>query len=182
MLETHWTVQEADTADLPATDVQEIRLLLDVAFGGRFSSEDWNHALGGRHFFIRNSAGRIVSHASVVERKLETSGYPLSTGYVEAVATQPEFQRQGLATAVMHAVGEFVQDRFELSALSSSRAGFYEKRGWIRWRGATWCREEENLARTADEDGGVFVKFTRHGPLLDVEGDIVVQWRAGDVW
>jgi aminoglycoside 2'-N-acetyltransferase I len=175
-------IELATTADLSATDLQAVRRLMDAAFGDRFSEEDWKHATGGTHFYIRGSKGSVVSHASVVGRRLESSGAEMSTGYVEAVATEPEFQRRGLATAVMLSVAEFVQERFELGALSSGNPAFYERLGWIRWRGATWCREEGHLARTADEDGGVLVLPTRYSPPLDFEGDIAVEWRSGDVW
>lgn len=163
-------------------DLQAVRRLMSAAFGERFSEEDWQHATGGTHFFIRGPEGSVVSHASVVARSLESSGAQMSTGYVEAVATQPEFQRRGLATAVMLRVADFVEERFELGALSSGKPAFYEKLGWIRWRGATWCRRGGDLFRTADEDGGVFVLPLRHSPPLDFEGDIAVEWRSGDVW
>lgn len=182
-------VSEASLADVPRlagiragdTDLLGIRRLMNAAFGDRFSEEDWRHAIGGRHFFIRNPAGTIVAHAAVVGRTLEASGYQLSTGYVEAVATQPELQGRGLASAVMGAVAEFIQRRFDVGALSGD-PGFYEKLGWIRWRGPTWCRDGENLTRTADDDGGVLVLPTRRCPPLDLEGDIAVEWRRGDVW
>jgi hypothetical protein len=102
-------------------------------------------------------------------------------GYVEAVATRPEFQGRGLATAIMGAVAAFIQAHFELGALSGD-PDFYERVGWVRWRGATWCREGESLTRTADEEGDVLVLPTRAGPPLDVQGDIAVEWRSGDVW
>jgi aminoglycoside 2'-N-acetyltransferase I len=175
-------VELATTADLHASDLRAIRLLMGAAFGDRFSEEDWTHATGGTHFFVRNSGGSVVSHASVVGRRLESSGAQLNTGYVEAVATQPEFQRKGLGTAVMLRVAEFLQEHFDLGALSSGKPAFYERLGWITWRGPTWCREEGHLARTADEDGGVLVLPTRRSPPLDFEGDITVEWRSGDVW
>lgn len=177
-----WTVEEAASSSLSPADLSEIRDLMDVAFGERFSEEDWAHAVGGRHFFIRSPEGSVVSHASVVGRTLEISGRTLSTGYVEAVATRPDLRGKGLATAIMRAVADHVDEHFRLGALSSGLVGFYERLGWIRWRGATWCRGEAGVFRTADEDGGVLVLPTRTGPPADVEGDIVVDWREGDVW
>ena len=44
----------------------------------------------------------IVSHAMWVTRWLQPGNQPpLRTAYVEMVATEPEFQRRGFATAVM---------------------------------------------------------------------------------
>ena len=181
MSDTGWTVEEANTADLPYADLSEIRRLMDAAFGDRFSEEDWSHALGGRHFLVRGPGDTVICHASVVGRKLGASGHQLSAGYVEAVATQPEFQREGLATAVMRAVAGYIHGHFQIGALSGDPE-FYEKLGWNRWRGATWCRGREGLFRTADEDGGVLVLPTRSSPRLDFDGDIAVEWRPGDVW
>lgn len=172
----------ATTEEMSAVDLRAVRRLMSDAFGERFSEEDWQHAIGGTHFFIRGPEGGIVSHASVVARSMESSKARMSTGYVEAVATQPELQGRGLATAVMLKVADFVEERFELGALSSGKSAFYERVGWMRWRGATWCRKGDDLLRTADEDGGVFVLSFRHSPPLDFEGDIAVEWRSGDVW
>jgi aminoglycoside 2'-N-acetyltransferase I len=177
-----WDVEMARTAKLSVADLQALRRLMTAAFGERFSEEDWKHAIGGMHFFIKRPGGGVVSHASVVGRRLESAGAQMSAGYVEAVATQPEFQGQGLATAVMLRVAEFIEAQFDIGALSSGKPAFYEKLGWTRWRGATWCRQAGRLVRTADEDGGVFVLPTRHGPPVDSDGDIAVEWRTGDVW
>jgi len=175
-------VELATTAELSAIELQAVHDLMSAAFGDRFSEEDWRHATGGMHFFIRGREGSVVSHASVVGRRVESSGVEMSTGYVEAVATQPEFQRRGLATAVMLRVAGFLEGHFEFGALSSGKPAFYERLGWMRWRGATWCRRNGQLSRTADEDGGVLVLPMRHTPPLDFDGDIAVEWRTGDVW
>ena len=53
MPEPNWTIEEADSASLSPADLSAIRHLMDVAFGERFSEEDWRHALGGTHVFIR---------------------------------------------------------------------------------------------------------------------------------
>ena len=54
--------------------------------------------MGGVHW-LAEARGRIVGHASVVPRLLEADGVPLTTGYVEAVATHPDWRRRGIATA-----------------------------------------------------------------------------------
>jgi aminoglycoside 2'-N-acetyltransferase I len=181
MSETPRFVEEAETTDLSAADLVGIQRLMDAAFGDRFSDDDWSHALGGRHFFVRDTEGGIVSHASVVGRAVGLSGHLLSAGYVEAVATRPESRNRGLAAAVMRSAAQFISQHFQIGALSGAPDS-YEKLGWIRWRGPTWCRGERGLSRTADEDGGVFVLPTPSSPPLDLEADISVEWRRGDVW
>ena len=179
---TTWPhVEEVESGDLGASDLADIRRLMGTAFGHRFSAEDWAHALGGRHFLLREADGALITHAAVVGRTLEVAGASLATGYVEAVATRPELQGQGHGSAVMTVVNTFLQERYELGALSGD-AAFYGRLGWILWRGPTWYRRGARRVRTPEEDGGVLVLPTRSTPPLDFDGDIVADWREGDVW
>ena len=73
-----------------------IRALLDAAFDGDFSDDDWAHALGGTHALIE-AGGAVIAHASVVPRVLDVGTQPVRAGYVEAVAVLPA--RQGKDSA-----------------------------------------------------------------------------------
>ena len=42
-------VRTAPTSQLSPADLHELRALLDAAFAGRFSDDDWAHAVGGVH-------------------------------------------------------------------------------------------------------------------------------------
>ena len=44
-----------------------IRTLLDLAYEGDFSSEDWEHTFGGK-YFIGYLGDTIIAHGSVVPR------------------------------------------------------------------------------------------------------------------
>ena len=94
------------TDGLGEPEIAAIRELLDAAFWDdedeRFTEDDWLHSIGGLHVVL-DLAGEIVAHASVVERELRVAGQPLRTGYVEAVATAPAYQRRGYGTQVMRA-------------------------------------------------------------------------------
>ena len=57
------------TPELTSDELDRIRTMLVEAYDADFSETDWEHALGGVHFFAVE-AGEIVSHASVVERSL----------------------------------------------------------------------------------------------------------------
>ena len=81
-----------------------------------------------------------MAHGSVVARELHTNGHRLATGYVEAVATLPVRQRRGHGSALMRAIGEHIDQMFELGALDTGIAGFYERFGWIVWEGPTFVR------------------------------------------
>ena len=105
------TLRQVKTGELTAAEVARIRELMRDAFAadehGGFTEEDWQHSIGGTHFLLE-SDGKIVCHASVITRELHVDGVPLLAAYVEAVATDPAFQRQGLGAQVMRAVGDFI--------------------------------------------------------------------------
>jgi len=50
------TVRSATTAELTAADLRQMRTLLWEAFPkgeDGFTEDDWEHAMGGRHFMLR---------------------------------------------------------------------------------------------------------------------------------
>jgi aminoglycoside 2'-N-acetyltransferase I len=175
------TLREACTDALSVTLRVELRRLLDAAFEGDCSDDDWDHALGGVHVWVTD-ADRVISHASVVARTLLHADRPMRVGYVEAVATLATHRRRGYGSMVMTRVGEIVADGYALGALSTSAHVFYERLGWQRWRGRTFVDGPRGRERTAEEDGGIMVLRTPRSPALDLGGDLVCDWRAGDVW
>jgi aminoglycoside 2'-N-acetyltransferase I len=173
------------TNALTASEIDDIRSLMDVAFGSdeddRFTDEDWAHAIGGTHFVL-DLEGRIVAHASVVERQIQVAGRPLRTGYVEAVATAPEHQGIGLGSLLMTAVTAEVRDRYELGVLGTGRHHFYERLGWMRWLGPSSVRLDGGERATPEDDGYIMVLATPASPPLDPHDPITCEWRPGDVW
>lgn len=173
------------TDELTASEIQAIRKLLVDAFGTdeeeRFEEDDWQHAIGGLHFVLESDAA-IVAHASVVERELHVDGRPFRTGYVEAVATGREHQGTGLGSTVMREVGSYIRDRFELGALGTGSHRFYERLGWLTWRGPSSVRTASGLLRTPDDDGYILVLPTPTSPSPDLAASISCEWRPGDIW
>jgi aminoglycoside 2'-N-acetyltransferase I len=168
-------------AEAPTALLAEVRTLLDEAFRGSFSDDDWAHALGGRHVVVLDD-GAVVAHAAVVPRAIDVAGRPLRTGYVEAVASRPDRQGEGLGSAAMAAVAGLVRAEHEMGALSSSSWGFYARLGWERWQGPTYVRSGARTVRTEDEDDGVMV--LRFGPSagVDLSAPISCESRPGDDW
>jgi aminoglycoside 2'-N-acetyltransferase I len=179
------TLRRVPTHALTAAEVEAIRELLWAAFppgdDEAFTEEDWRHSIGGLHFLLELD-GEFLAHASVVERELHVGGRPLRTGYVEAVATGPERQGRGLGTRVMREVNSYIEERFELGALGTGSHHFYERLGWLTWRGPTSVRTGDGTRRTPDEDGFILVLPTPASPPLDLEAPISCPWRPGDVW
>jgi aminoglycoside 2'-N-acetyltransferase I len=174
-------LQLAHTADL-APEVLDAahRLLLDV-FGDDFNEHDWEHALGGVHALLREGA-ELVGHASVVQRRLLHGGRALRTGYVEAVGVRADRRNRGYGARLLNAMEGIVRGGYDLGALAADGgvAGFYMKRGWIRWEGPTAVLSPEGIRRTEEEDGGIYVLPV--AAPLDLAAKLVCDWRDGDVW
>ena len=145
------------------------------------SDDDWEHALGGVHALAWEDA-ELVGHASVVQRRLIHGGRALRTAYVEGVGVRADRRRRGLAGAMMDALERVIRGAYELGALSASEEAIelYAGRGWQRWRGPTSVLTPTGTSRTEDDDGGVYVL-----PValpLDLDGELICDWRDGDVW
>lgn len=177
-------VRAVRTSDLTPDEVTAIRTLLWAAFPPGeegFTESDWDHAVGGMHFVLELD-GRIVSHASVVERDIHVGDRHFRTGYVEAVATDPDHQDRGFGSRVMREVGAYIEEHYELGALGTGRHTFYERLGWLTWQGPTGVRTSGGAIRTPDEDGFILVLPTPRAPALDLTVPISCEWRPGDVW
>jgi aminoglycoside 2'-N-acetyltransferase I len=173
-------VDTVGTDELDAGRLSRLRALLDRAFDD-FDDHDWAHALGGFHVVVELD-GTPVAHASVVERPIRIHDREFRTGYVEAVATDPDVQGRGAGGLAMRRVGDLIGRHFELGALCTGLAGYYERFGWERWRGPTHVRGADGVRPTPEEDGLIFV--LRHGPsaTVDLGSAISCDQRTGDDW
>jgi aminoglycoside 2'-N-acetyltransferase I len=178
-------VRRLATSELTETEIPAIRRLLVAAFGDdeedRFEDADWEHALGGTHVVVEADR-TIVAHAAVVERELRVAGRPLRTGYVEAVATAPDRQGQGLGTLAMEAIGAIIERDYELGALGTGVHHFHERLGWVTWQGPAFVRTPGGDHRTEEDEGYILVLRTARSQALDLSAPISCDWRAGDVW
>ena len=122
----------------------------------------------------------IVSHAMWVTRWLQFSDQPpLHTAYVEMVATEPQFQGRGFATAVMRRLASAIHD-FELGGLSPAEPMLYEKLGWIFWQGPLFIRTPDGLISTPE--GSVMILRLPKTPSLDLTLPLSAEWREGELW
>lgn len=173
-------VVETDTID--ADTRTGLRTLWTRAFGSRFTDADADHAYGGVHVLVRDS-GRIIGHAAVVPRPIKFGDQPWRTvGYVEAVATDPERQGDGVGRRVMEHLQVEISSRWGVALLSTGRAtGFYEALGWERWLGLSFT-QLGGVAVPDGEHGGLMV-FCRDRALMPPRTlAVTCQDRAGDAW
>ena len=171
----------AASEQLTGVQIDATRALVEDAFEGAFDDHDWDHTVGGVHVFVVDD-DVIVAHGAVVQRTLVAGDRRLRSGYVEGVATARAHRHRGLGTMVMKRVAEVIQANFELGALSTAVAEFYELLGWERWRGPTYVDTPSGRVRTQDEDDGILVLRTATTRALDTTVALTCDWRRGDVW
>ncbi|WP_086830401.1 GNAT family N-acetyltransferase [Streptomyces sp. NRRL B-24572] len=176
------TVRIAPTHELGSARLRSVRDLLDVAFEGDFSEEDWDHALGGVHAWIEDERG-IAAHGAVVQRRVLHRGRSRRVGYVEGVAVRGDRRRRGLGGAVMAGLERVIDGTYAFGALSASDAGaaLYRARGWRVWEGRLDVLGPEGIVRLAEEEGSVFLRPAAGLAPPDPAAPLVFDWRDGDV-
>ncbi|WP_327353240.1 GNAT family N-acetyltransferase [Streptomyces sp. NBC_01304] len=175
------TLRTAHTADLTRAELAAVRALLDDAFEGDFSDEDWDHGLGGIHVCVQDNAGVFLAHGSVVQRRVLHAGRSYRVGYVEAVAVRADARRRGLGGQVMAALERVVEGAYAFGALSASEEGatLYTARGWQVWPGRIAALSPSGIHRMREEEGTTFLWPGR--AELSPPDELVFDWRDGDV-
>ena len=126
--------------------------------------------------------GRLVGHAVVTTRWLQPEGHPLlRTGYVDAVATAPDRQGQGVGSAVMRALAAAIAEEYEIACLETDREGFYSRLGWEAWRGPLAGRSAAGLVPTPDQRGVMVLRLPRT-PALDFDAPMSIECQTGRIW
>lgn len=173
-------VAESDRIDLASRST--LRVLWDRAFGDRFSDDDAAHAYGGVHV-ITWDGDRPVGHASAVPRRLRFGDGPWQVvGYVEAVATDPDFQRRGIGRETMQRLHQEIRERWPVALLSTGRAaGFYEALGWERWRGLSYTETDAGVVADG-EHGGLMILRLDPAAVPSLAVAVTCLDRAGDAW
>ena len=147
--------------------------------------EDFQHLFtfipsGGRHF-LAYRGDELVSHAVVTTRWAQPESMPpLKTAYVDAVATLPQQQGLGYASATMHALGDSVQD-FDIGCLQTDLLGFYERFGWEHWRGPLSGRGDDGPIPTPDQRGVMILRLSRT-PALDLDEGLSIERQPSRIW
>ena len=124
--------------------------------------------------------GELVSHAVVTTRWLQPDNLALlRTAYVDAVATAPAYQKQGIGSSVMRHLASVIQD-YELACLETDRVSFYVQVGWEEWRGPLAGRKGTELMPTPDQKGIMILRLARTPPL-NLDNSLTVEY-DGRIW
>ncbi|MFF1341238.1 GNAT family N-acetyltransferase [Streptomyces sp. NPDC058290] len=172
----------AHTSQLGPDLLGEVRALLDEAFDGEFSDEDFEHALGGMHALVYEGE-RLTAHGSVVQRRVVHTDRAMRCGYVEAVAVRAGARRRGLGSAVMAGLEGVIGRAYVLGALSASDAGaaLYTSRGWTVWGGRIGTLASPWPQALPEEEGSTYLWVPDGGVLPDPAQGLWFDWRNGDV-
>ena len=174
------TVTSARTEDLSAATRASI---IQVCIAAH-QKDDFNHLFtyipaGGIHA-LSYRADELASHAVVTTRWLQPGGLPLlRTAYVDAVATLPAYQGQGIGSQVMRHLASLLDD-FEIACLETDRVSFYARLGWEEWRGALAGRRGAELLPTPDQKGIMILRLART-PALDRDSSLTIEY-DGRIW
>ncbi|MCE7989348.1 MAG: GNAT family N-acetyltransferase [Caldilinea sp. CFX5] len=139
---------------------------------------------GGLHFLAyrtsSNRAQAVVSHAVVTTRWLQPEGHPLlKTAYIDAVATLPAYQRQGIGSALLRTLALGIAD-YEIGCLETDRLTFYAQVGWEVWRGPLAGRRGTELLPTPEQKGIMILRLAQTPPL-DLDSSLTIEY-DGRIW
>ncbi|MFD7320211.1 GNAT family N-acetyltransferase [Streptomyces sp. NPDC059875] len=175
-------VTTAATHELGPERLRSIKDMLDTAFDGDFSDEDWDHGLGGIHAWIEDEHG-IAAHGSVIMRRVLHNGRSHRVGYVEAVGVRQDRRRQGLGGLVTAELERVIDGAYAFGALSASEDGatLYRARGWELWKGRIEALSPDGIVHLPEEEDSTYLRAAAARPLPDPAAALVFDWRDGDV-
>jgi aminoglycoside 2'-N-acetyltransferase I len=83
---------------------------------------------------------------------------------------------------MMDELERVVRRAYDVGALAATdeAARFYAARGWMLWQGPSSALTPAGIRRTEEDDGGIYVLPVTAS--LDTTGELICDWRDGDVW
>lgn len=165
-------------ARVGAIDRAQIEALCSAAFEVRYG--DFLEAFGATTHVLGWDDGLLVAHALWITRTLRLGvSRSVRSAYVEAVVTQPAYQRRGYGTLLMRRL-QCHLGAYDLGALATRAPVFYESLGWQQWLGPLYVERDGQLTASPDECVMVFPGSS--GQLPDRTTALTVPWRPLACW
>ena len=172
-------VERAATEALPESTRAAILSLCKNAYGEDLTG--YLKDIGPGIHLLGWDGPDLVSHLMWIERRLDPGNLPpLRAAYVELVATHPDHQRRGHATALMQQLAEAI-DSYDLGALSPAETSLYERLGWERWQGPLLVKGPSGI-ETAPNEAVMILRLPLTPSALDLKASLAVSWRPGEIW
>ena len=173
-------IAQITDVDLNQSIEAELLELMNDAFEGDLSEEDWQHTYGGIRF-MGYLNDELIGHGAVILRSMKVDGDEIKVGYVEAIAIDPRHWRQGYGSRLISEITLYCRSKFSFSMLSTSEKAFYRKYGWMDFEGESYVSQAEVEVRSKEEDEGLMYLFGRN-EIARVPRKIVCESRSGDAW
>ena len=147
-------------------ELEELLRWLEVAYGeGPWRPAHWEEIGPGPHILAEDEDGELLAHACIVWVPIRVGDAPLRAGYLEDVATRRDVRGRGHGTAVVTAARPLIDAAADIGFLGTGSQSFYERLGWVRWRGASSVIEPDgSTTRTPEEDGSIMALLFSHTP------------------
>jgi len=176
-------IQAIRTFRLPAQARRELLDMCNSAFGMPFDALFDMLPPDGLHLLGR-IGGRLVAHLVITDRCLRADDGPwLRTAYIDAVATHPQFQRQGNAGTLIRRAVQSCSGRYELLALATDTPTLYAKYGFVKWPGAQMNETEDGTGvEISPEQNNLMVLPCTKAFETDQSATMTANWRPGGGW
>jgi aminoglycoside 2'-N-acetyltransferase I len=165
----HLRVRERE--DFTPAELEELTRWLATAFDEPpWRREHWDDLGPGPHVVAEDDEGGLLAHACLAWVPITIGGRTLRCGYLEDVATRADVRGHGYGSAVVAATHPLIGRAAEIGFLGTGSQPFYERLGWIRWRGPSSVTEPDGaVTPTPDEDGYLMALVFAHTPPVSVD-------------
>jgi predicted N-acetyltransferase YhbS len=188
-------IRAARPADLP-----QIYAVLDAAFDAPLelfaAQTEHDSTFRWRHARVAELSGNIVAHVRIFDRIMLLRGVPVRAGGIGSVATLPQYEGSGYASALLHdAMHEMHRLGMAIGFLYTGIPEFYERLGWrvvlqpafrasVREAAATQHEALHRVRPAVDADVPALVRLHR-AAIAGATGAVVRSartWRDQETW
>jgi len=176
-------VRVRERADLTPAELDALRRWLEDAYeDGPWRPTHWDDIGPGPHIVAEDADGALLAHACVAWVPIRIGDVTLRAGYLEDVATRADVRGRGYGTAVVTAAHPLIEASADIGFLATGSQPFYERLGWVRWRGPSSVTElDGSTTPTPEEDAFIMAMVFPHTPgPIDVDRPITRPRRDPD--
>jgi aminoglycoside 2'-N-acetyltransferase I len=159
-------VRVRDRDEFDRSELDALMRWLEIAFDeDPWRPEHWDDLGPGPHVTIEDEDGSLLAHLCIAWVPVLAGPTELTAAYVEDVATRADHRGEGLGTQLLRAARPLIEAGGRLGLLGTGAHGFYEREGWVRWRGPLSVVEPDgSITPTPEEEGDVMALFVPATP------------------
>jgi aminoglycoside 2'-N-acetyltransferase I len=163
--------------EFTAEELRELTRWLEVAYGDpedSWRAEHWDDLGPGPHLVIEGSDGELLAHAFIAWVPVWVDGTALRAGYLEDVATRHDARGRGFGTALVQAARPLIEAQADLGLLSTGSTGFYDRLGWVVWKGPTSVLEADGSTTLTPSEDGTIMALLLPGTPAHISTDMPI--------